>query len=301
MRRSLTPIVCAIALLSVAAVATGPAVGQAGSGGDSGVAEATLVVDDATVGLGSTAETAVSLSAAPDGMSGYNVTVRVADPEVATIVNASVPDGYGLAETRVVDDGAAVVLKAADTSDDVTAGAEDVPLGTVTVRGESAGETELRVEVTSVDDDDGNRVDPGIQAGSLVVDDATPTTTRTTTEAPTTTAPPSTTETPTTTETPPETTTEAPTTTQRTETSTATEGPETTTGTATTATGSPADPTATTAPTGTATDAPTATTTETATIEDPTPVPTEDGSTPGFGVVLLLAALATLAAVRGRR
>jgi len=178
---------CLIALLAVAAATGGAAAAPS-------VADADVAVADARVAPGETTETAVALSTAPDGLSGYNVTVRVADPSTATIVDASVPETYSLREARVVDGGAAAVLKAVDANDDVRPGDADVPFGTVTVRGESAGDTRLRVEVTQVDDDDGGRVGPTTTTGALTVAEgpASPTPTDTPTAAPTT-APPETT------------------------------------------------------------------------------------------------------------
>lgn len=183
---------CLIVLLAVAAAAGGAAAAPT-------AADADLSVDDARVEPGATTETAVALSTVPDGLSGYNVTVRVADPSTATIVDASVPEAYSLSEARVVDGGAAAVLKAVDANEAVQPGDTAVPFGTVTLRGESPGETRLRVAVTQVDDDDGGRVRPTTVAGSVTVAEGTasPTTRDTPTTAPTT-APPATTAAPTT-------------------------------------------------------------------------------------------------------
>lgn len=178
---------CLIVLLAVAAAAGGAAAAPTPADGD-------LSVDDARVEPGETAETAVALSTVPDGLSGYNVTVRVADPSTATIVDASVPEAYSLSEARVVDGGAAAVLKAVDANEAVQPGDTAVPFGTVTLSGESPGETRLRVAVTQVDDDDGDRVRPTTVAGSVTVAEGTASPTR---DTPTT-APPATTAAPTT-------------------------------------------------------------------------------------------------------
>jgi len=279
MRHTSTLITCLIALLAVAAAANGGAVDTTTT------ADEAVSVTDERVAPDATTTSAVTLSGAPNGLSGYNVTVRVADPSVATITDASVPERFGLSEIRIVDDGAAVVLKAADTSDDVGPGDTEIPLGTVTVRGESVGETELGVEVTQVDDDDGGRLRPTTSAGTLTVADSATTTTATTTPSTTQTTPPETT--------PPETTTATtPSTTQTTppETTTATTrgdatsstAPGTTTETATTQPSGPGDETQTTDP-------------------DPTSVPTEDRSVPGLGGVAALVAMTLLIAVLRRR
>jgi MYXO-CTERM domain-containing protein len=179
---------CLIVLLAVAAAAGGAAAAPTPADGD-------LSVGDVRVEPGETAETAVALSTVPDGLSGYNVTVRVVDPSAATIVDASVPEAYSLSEARVVDGGAAAVLKAVDANEAVQPGDTAVPFGTVTLRGESPGETRLRVAVTQVDDDDGGRVRPTTVAGSVTVAEGTAS--PTTRDTPTT-APPATTAAPTT-------------------------------------------------------------------------------------------------------
>jgi len=296
MRHTSTLITCLIALLAVAAAANGGAVDTTTT------ADEAVSVTDERVAPDATTTSAVTLSGAPNGLSGYNVTVRVADPSVATITDASVPERFGLSEIRIVDDGAAVVLKAADTSDDVGPGDTEIPLGTVTVRGESVGETELGVEVTQVDDDDGSRLRPTTSAGTLTVADSATTTTATTTPSTTQTTPPETT--------PPETTTAT-----TTPSTTQTTVPETTTATtpSTTQTTPPETTTATTRGDATSSTAP-GTTTETATTQpsgpgdetqttdpDPTSVPTEDRSVPGLGGVAALVAMTLLIAVLRRR
>jgi hypothetical protein len=173
MRTAPTLTACLLALFAVAAATSGAAATTAATDG------ATVGVSDGQVATGETTTASVALSAVPDGLSGYNVTVRVADPDRATIVAASVPARFGLSEARVVGGGDAAVLKAVDTNEKVGAGETDVGLGTVTLRGETAGETSLRVEITQIDDDDGGRMTPETTAGSLVVGEATdrPTTT----------------------------------------------------------------------------------------------------------------------------
>jgi hypothetical protein len=170
---------CLLALFAVAAATSGAAAPPPDAG-PSPESAGTLAVADDRVAPGETTEASVTLSTVPDGLSGYNVTVRVADPETATIVDATVPERFGLREARVVDGGNAAVLKAVDTKDEVRPDDADVTFGSMTVRGEAAGETELRIEVTQVDDDDGGRVRPATMGGTLRVAAATtdpPTTT----------------------------------------------------------------------------------------------------------------------------
>lgn len=125
----------------------------------------TVEPDDATVGAGATTTVEVSLSAAPDGLAGFNLTVEAAGD--ARVVDAGVDDGFGITTARA-EDGTAT-LEGVDVGENVQSGATDVRLGTVTVRGESAGEADLSVSVRRMDDDDGERMSPATEAGDVTV------------------------------------------------------------------------------------------------------------------------------------
>lgn len=138
-------------------------------------AEPTLVVGETTLDEGETGTVDLRLSAAPDGLTGYRVTVSLDDPDVATITDASVSDAFQLAALRsatVAPDGNSVVLKAADATRNVQAGATDVPLASIDVEGESPGRTSLSVSVDLVQDDQRppQQLSPEVAAGSVSVD-----------------------------------------------------------------------------------------------------------------------------------
>ena len=84
----------AVAVLLVVGVATGAAVGAQSM--------PTVAPPDATVAVGETTTVAVPLSAAPDGLSGFNLTVEAAG-ENARVVNATVADEFGITTERVED------------------------------------------------------------------------------------------------------------------------------------------------------------------------------------------------------
>ncbi|WP_154019998.1 hypothetical protein [Halococcus sediminicola] len=244
-----------VASLAVAGVAvSGPLVGQS-------VAQtqepATIAAGSTSTSPGASASVDLTLSTAPEGVSGYDLVVRLADPSVGTITSASVASEFGLDRVSVSDDGTTVMLAGVDNDENVQPGATDVQLGTVELTGESAGTTQVVVEEVNLDDDDGNAANPGTTPGTLTVagagtDTPTGTATATETRTATETATPTATDTPTSTET--TATTDTATTSTTTETATATEtATETTT------------PTDTEQPTGTETAGPTATPTDTTT------------------------------------
>jgi PGF-CTERM protein len=273
-----------LVVTSVSVAAAGTAAGPTLS-----ASPATTTVDEETT-------VNVTVSEVPDGLSGFNVTLEIADPDVGSVVDASVNDDMGLKETALADDGASVRLKAVDIDDVVQSGDGPVTLATVTVRGDATGSSALTIDVDQVDDDDGNRIDPALGDASLTVEDGSSDPPTTTTEQPTATqtSTPTTTEQPTTTQTSTQTTSEQPTTTQ-TPTST-TEQPTTTQ----TPTSTTEQPTTTQTPTSTKTEQPTTTEQPTAT-QTTVETTTEDESTPGFGVALVVVALLSTAAIGARR
>ena len=148
----------AVAVLLVMGVATGAAVGAQST--------PTVAPSDATVAVGETTTVAVPLSAAPDGLSGFNLTVEAAG-ENARVVDATVADEFGITTERV-EDGRAT-LEGVDLGENVEAGAEDVRLGTVTVRGDGGGSADLGVDVRKMDDDDGEPVSPKTGTAEVTV------------------------------------------------------------------------------------------------------------------------------------
>ena len=170
----------AVLVIASASVA---ATGTAANPTLSASSETTTVDEQTTVN--------VTVSEVPDGLSGFNVTLEVADPDVASVVGASVDDDMGLTETAVADDGASVRLKGVDVEDVVQSGDGPVTLATVTLRGDATGSSALTIDADQVDDDDGRRIDPALGDASLTVGDGSsdqPTTTEPTSE-PTTTEP----------------------------------------------------------------------------------------------------------------
>ncbi|QIB74479.1 PGF-CTERM sorting domain-containing protein [Halogeometricum borinquense] len=144
-----------------------------------GLAAPALAAGDPTVVAGGTSvedgeETTVdlTLTEAPDGVAGFALTVEVTNGDAATVVDAEVADEFGLGEVEGIADGTAVQLKAADLNKTVEPGASNVTLGSVTFRGQQAGETSLRVTIDRLDDNNGSSVNPKTDPGTLDVIDA---------------------------------------------------------------------------------------------------------------------------------
>jgi hypothetical protein len=156
-----------------ASTPAGAAAGAATGAGAAAVASAaggtTVTLADRRLAVGGTTAVPVRLTAAPEGLAGYSLTVRVADPSVATVESVEFVAGGGVAEATVGADGATARLDAADVDGSVRPGATGTTLARVVVRGSADGETNLSVAVRAMDADDGASLDPATEPARLSV------------------------------------------------------------------------------------------------------------------------------------
>ncbi|WP_435065488.1 hypothetical protein [Halobaculum sp. EA56] len=127
----------------------------------------TVAVGSATVDTGDRTTLAVTLSSAPDGLSGYSVFVTVSDPSTGLIVDASIPT-FGIQNATVLDD-ATAELRAVDIIGRVDSGASDVPLGTVTILASAPGEMTVSIVTSRIDTDRGDPLHPRTTNATVIV------------------------------------------------------------------------------------------------------------------------------------
>lgn len=133
-----------------------------------------VAIDDATIDVGNRTTVDLTLSSAPNGLSGYKINVTVDDGSVAEFTGASYPSNtYSLTDTQVADGNRTISLKAVDLSDNVGPGATDIDLASVEIQGKTRGETNLTIDVVQMDtDDDGGDVkaiNPTTDPGTVTV------------------------------------------------------------------------------------------------------------------------------------
>jgi hypothetical protein len=146
-------LIAALALLALAAGCTAPSAPQSGTA----TPAATVTTVQATgpavsiaagsarvASPGGNATVPIVLASAPNGLSGYNITVALADPSVGEISAVAFPDWAGLKASSAVPAGR-IALQAVDMSMKVPVGASNVTLATLTVKGKAAGTTAITV------------------------------------------------------------------------------------------------------------------------------------------------------------
>jgi subtilase family serine protease len=123
---------------------------------------------DATVIDGQTSEIVISVDSLPAGLAGYNLTVDVGDRNVSTIVNITYPEWVSMSENSTLSSGS-IYLKALDENETIQAGATDVVLATLTVKGKQLGNTSFTLGINRLDDDNGDEIEAILEIGTLEV------------------------------------------------------------------------------------------------------------------------------------
>jgi alkaline phosphatase D len=131
----------------------------------------TVAAESVAVGNGATAELGLSARWLSEGLSGGTITLSFSDSAVADFTSATVNDAFGIGEASVASDGSAATVRFADLDTNVQAvlGGTDVPLATLSVRGDATGTTDVTVTVERLDDDTGATPETETDIGVLIV------------------------------------------------------------------------------------------------------------------------------------
>lgn len=130
-----------------------------------------LSVAGGTVDRAETTRLRVALEGISGGLAGYEIDLQFETAGVANVTGASYPDAFAhTTEPAIADDGQSVTLEAVDLDDEVRPASTDVGLATLTVTGVDDGETAVHARDVQLDADDGARIDPTVEPGTVVVE-----------------------------------------------------------------------------------------------------------------------------------
>jgi len=114
-----------------------------------------------TLSPGGTGVVSYVLDSAPSGMAGYMMVIELTNPAVADITAVSFP-AWGSLNNVTTLPADTVQLSAVDLELMIEPGATQVPLATVTIRGQNAGVTEVRIASIQLTADGGDTIQPSI-------------------------------------------------------------------------------------------------------------------------------------------
>ncbi|WP_159077117.1 GLUG motif-containing protein [Halococcoides cellulosivorans] len=111
------------------------------------------------------------LSGAPEGLSGYNLSVALANDSVATIASVSAPEQFGAIKRVERTGNGTALLKVSDGAGAIDGPARNVTLGTLTIDAAATGTTNVSADVESVQAETGEPYDTEPTADTLTVTD----------------------------------------------------------------------------------------------------------------------------------
>ena len=128
----------------------------------------TINVDRVSLGVGEIGSVNVIIDYLKSGLSGYNITVWLSNPEIAEIIAVEFP-GWATLKDNSTLPADFVWIKAADLQGKVNPGDSNVALAILKIKGKSLGKTGINVNVIKMDDDDSNPIEVTTISGEIEV------------------------------------------------------------------------------------------------------------------------------------
>ena len=158
---------CAVGILSLLLLIMFLAPTRTVNGSTAALLAPVLTLGSGSTPFGGSVSLPITLSQAPEGLSGFHLTVRMDNPGVARFVSMEFPD-FGMVDFTVVSDSEARIA-AADVNGLVQSGAVDIALGALVISSLSEGSTNINLTVDAMDDEIGNEIAPIVSNGALMV------------------------------------------------------------------------------------------------------------------------------------
>ena len=131
--------------------------------------QSTLYIEDVEItGIEQTGTADIILSEAPNGLSGYNLTISLYNSGIVIIKEVIFPSWASLyVNSSLPSD--SVWIKAVDLNDEIKEGVTNVVLATIIFESKAKGSTCINLTVTKIDDDEGYPIDVIVENASLSV------------------------------------------------------------------------------------------------------------------------------------
>ena len=130
------------------------------------LAEPKLVVESKTVQSDTSLN--ITLTEAPTGLAGYNVTISVENPNIAEIESVEFPSWATLHDNSSLPS-STLWIKAVDLNEQIQQNASNIVLATLRLKVKGTGVTQITLTSVRLDDDNGNPIDATVVNGTLEV------------------------------------------------------------------------------------------------------------------------------------
>ena len=125
-----------------------------------------LVPVSNNVPIGQNSQYQLVMNSLPNGLSGYDLVITLADSNIGKIVNVTYPAWAGLYNTSTLPANS-VKISAVDVNYLIQSGSSNTVIALVTVRGDAPGSSPITISSVHMDADGGNAINPAIVNGQL--------------------------------------------------------------------------------------------------------------------------------------
>jgi PKD repeat protein len=127
-----------------------------------------LVPITSNLPIGQNTQYQLVMNSLPDGLSGYDLVITLADSNIGKIVNITYPAWAGLYNTGTLPANS-VKISAVDVNKMIQSGSSNTVIALVTVRGDAPGSSPITISSVHMDADGGGLVNPAIINGQVNV------------------------------------------------------------------------------------------------------------------------------------
>lgn len=131
-------------------------------------AASTVSAPSITTGVGYAVDAAITLDSAPNGISGFEMTITLNDPAVAKIDGVVIPPEFGLTHVELISTSQVKVM-GADLSQALQGNLSGVALASLNLTTTKQGSSAIMISLTRLDDDSGYPIGAQTADGSLMV------------------------------------------------------------------------------------------------------------------------------------
>ena len=131
-------------------------------------AVSTLSAPSITTGIGYAVDAPIVLDSAPNGIAGFEMTISLGNPAVATIDSVVIPPGFGITHIEQVST-SEVKIMGADLAQALQGSLSGVTLVTVNMTTTKQGGSTIHIYLTRLEDDSGFPIENQVLDGSLSV------------------------------------------------------------------------------------------------------------------------------------
>lgn len=130
----------------------------------------TIEIENGFGFINDTIKVNITLSEAPIGISGYNITLTATNSSVVEIISVEFPDwGSNFLKANSTLPHNFVWIKALDLDKQIEENATDILLASLFIKAKSNGMTSINMSKMRIDDDEGFKITPNIENGSFIV------------------------------------------------------------------------------------------------------------------------------------